>query len=78
MTKNDTQADRNTNDKVLLREARDVFSRCEEADKHNRETARDDVKFGRLGDQWPDEIAKQRQAEGRPFLTINRMPSFIL
>ncbi|MHA1547419.1 MAG: portal protein [Alphaproteobacteria bacterium] len=35
------------------------------------------MRFARLGDQWPDQVLQQRSREGRPALTINKMPAFI-
>lgn len=61
----------------LLAEARRMFELCEEAESENRATALEDIKFARLGEQWPDDIAAQRKQEGRPCLTINKMPAFI-
>ncbi|KKL17337.1 hypothetical protein LCGC14_2486570, partial [marine sediment metagenome] len=29
------------------------------------------------GDQWPEEIRRERNEDGRPILTINRMPAFV-
>lgn len=43
----------------------------------NRNSYADDVRFAKLGEQWPEKIKKDREIEGRPCLTINRMPSFI-
>ncbi|MEY4635654.1 MAG: hypothetical protein RJA55_1452 [Acidobacteriota bacterium] len=37
----------------------------------------EDVRFARLGEQWPDQVKRQRERDGRPCLTINRLPSFI-
>ena len=37
----------------------------------------EDLKFARLGEQWPDQIRKQRELDGRPILTINKLPAFI-
>lgn len=64
-------------DDDLLKEALDSFDECQEAESENRETALDDLKFARLGEQWPDEVVRQRELEGRPALTFNRMPTFI-
>jgi hypothetical protein len=47
-----------------------------EADRTNREDALSDQKF-RAGDQWEDAVRKQRETDGRPVLTINRMGQFI-
>ena len=47
-----------------------------QAVSENRREMLDDQKFA-AGEQWPDAIAKKRQAEGRPIQTINRLPAFI-
>lgn len=61
----------------LLKDAREQFKRCEEAEHDNRIAALDDLKFARLGEQWPEAIKRQRELEHRPCLTVNRMPAFI-
>lgn len=61
----------------LLGEGKQAFERCVDAEKENRTIARDDIKFSRLSQQWPEDIAKQRKDEGRPCLTINKLPAFI-
>jgi hypothetical protein len=57
-------------------EALDRFQEASEADRVNREDALDDLKF-RIGEQWPDDIARARKLNKRPCLTINRIPQFI-
>ncbi len=64
-------------DKDILADAREAFKLAAEAERDNREAALDDLRFARLGEQWPDEIVRQRRLEGRPCLTINRLPAFI-
>jgi hypothetical protein len=66
-----------SDDDDLLAEAREAFGRCEDAERDNRQTALDDIRFARAGEQWPEDILKQRQTEGRPALTINRLPTYI-
>jgi len=61
----------------LLAEGRTAFERCQDAESDNRQTALDDIRFSRLGEQWPRDIEKQRRDEFRPCLTINKMPAFI-
>jgi hypothetical protein len=59
---------------------KDALARYDEANSRwseNRILSVNDIKFGRLGDQWPDDIAKKRKADNRPMLTINRIPSFL-
>ncbi|MCW5697212.1 MAG: hypothetical protein KIS96_10850 [Bauldia sp.] len=64
-------------DSDLLREAREAFALAEDAEADNRREAEDDVRFGRLGEQWPAAIRAQREREQRPCLTINRLPAFM-
>lgn len=61
----------------LMELARKQFQRAEDEHRENRERFIEDVEFARAGNQWPSELAAQREREGRPALTINRMPSFI-
>ena len=68
-------SDKKPDDKLV--EIREAFKVCEEAEAKNREQAREDLEFGRMGIQWPDEVKRQRERDRRPCLTINRMPTFI-
>jgi len=61
----------------ILLEAREAFAECQEAERENREAALDDLRFGRLGEQWPEAIRLQREKEGRPCLTIPRLNAFV-
>lgn len=54
-----------------------LFARAGEAEADNRRDFLEDVRFSRLEEQWPDEVKKKRLREGRPCLTINKLPSFI-
>lgn len=51
------------------------FEAAETADGDNRKEAEEDLRF-LLGDQWDDAVVKERQSEGRPVLTVNRLPQF--
>jgi len=53
------------------------FKLCVDAEANNRVDALDDLKFARLGEQWPDDVIQKRKLEGRPCMTYNRMPTFI-
>lgn len=57
----------------ILADARAFRERAESAETVNRKTWKEDVKFARLGEQWPDAIKQQRQAEKRPCLTVNKL-----
>jgi hypothetical protein len=60
-----------------LKEGIEAFEACVDAEADNRKEALDDLRFGRLGEQWHDADMAQRQREGRPCLTISKMPAFI-
>jgi portal protein len=59
----------------LLARMRKRFTRCIEAESKNRSDALDDLKF-KAGQQWPADIAAQRNNDKRPCLTINKIPTF--
>lgn len=64
-------------DDDLLADAKEAFRIVSDWENENRNEAMDDLRFARLADQWPPEVRKQREDEGRPVLTINRLPTFI-
>ena len=64
-------------DDDILKDEREEFEEAYEAESENRNVAIEDLKFARLGEQWPEPIRKQREIDGRPVLTINKMPAFI-
>lgn len=64
-------------DKDILKDAQELFAICDEEESENRERWLDDLRFGRLGDQWPEEVKRQRDLDRRPCLTINTNPAFI-
>lgn len=64
-------------DEKLLADARKALSRIESREEKNRNNWLDDVRFARLGEQWPEQIRRQRDLDKRPCLTINRLPAFI-
>lgn len=64
-------------DADILADAKEAFKEAEEAEAESRRLALDDLRFARLAEQWPADIMSQRQRDGRPCLTINRLPTFI-
>ena len=54
------------------------FAQSEEAESQGRTERLDDIKFVRLGEQWPDAVKRDRERPGaeRPMLTINRLFTF--
>ena len=63
-------------DDDILTLARTRFDECVTAESKNRETAVEALRFCD-GQQWPENIKQERELDGRPCLTLNRVPSFI-
>lgn len=63
-------------DDEILTQARKRFGDSSEVWANNRMHYADDLRFI-SGEQWPNTISHERDQEGRPCLTINRMPQFI-
>lgn len=63
-------------DKDLLAAIKENFKTAQDAYSEQRQQAREDFQF-RAGDQWPDQIRQERQSQGRPCLSINKLPQFI-
>ena len=66
-----------SDDDEIIREAREAFERAADFEAENRREALDDLRFARLGEQWPEKVRRERELDGRPCLTINRLPAFI-
>jgi hypothetical protein len=60
----------------LLATARARFKVVADAEVDIRREALDDLKF-RSGDQWPQRIKNERDADDRPCLVVNRLPQTI-
>ena len=71
------EEDERTEDEKLLDEAKDCFAEMLESSETNQNRYNEDVRFSRLGEQWEKDDLEVRSAQGRPSLTVNRMPSFI-
>jgi hypothetical protein len=52
------------------------FQDAEEAETLNRISAEDSLRFY-FGDQWADEIERERKADGRPCFTLNKLPAIL-
>lgn len=66
-----------TGDQKILKGALEIFELCVLNEADNRVDFKDDLTFARLGEQWPVKVKMQRELEGRPCLTVNKMPAFI-
>lgn len=65
-----------TPNEKLLKLARDRMGEAVDADQENRLEQMDDLEK-LVGDQWPNEIRTEREADQKPCLTINRLPQFV-
>ena len=65
-----------SDDTALIAEMVKYVNQSRDADSDDRTAALDDLQF-LVGKQWPDQIAAQRQQDGRPCLTINKLPTFL-
>lgn len=63
-------------DQKILERIRKRMSLCISAESENRKAALEDLKF-KAGDQWPADVATQRNADRKPCLTFNKIPSYI-
>lgn len=64
-------------EKDTLSDDLEDFKLCLEAESEQRKVSQDDLEFALLEKQWDQRDVDQRAEEGRPCLTINRLPSFI-
>ena len=64
-------------DSDIIKDALEVFRRCEEVEADNRRAWEEDVRFGRNDEQWPELIAQSRAEKGRPMHTVNRLAPVI-
>ena len=61
---------------AIVKEGRDRIQQSWDASRDNRKEMATDLRFV-AGDQWPAEAKKEREADGRPCLTINRLQQFL-
>jgi hypothetical protein len=54
-------------DDEIIREAREAFELAADAEAENRREALDDLRFARLGEQWPEQVRREREL-GASFL----------
>ena len=76
-TREDGAPEAERRDERILAQARADFARAREAGREDRQAAAEDLRFARLGEQWPEAVRRARELEGRPCLTLNRLPAFI-
>lgn len=63
-------------EKDKIKDDLEDFAACLDAEDKQRKQSQDDLEFALLEKQWHDDDVSQRNQEGRPCLTINRLPAF--
>jgi hypothetical protein len=65
-------------ERKILKEAQDRLRKAIDDDEEDRRLAKEDLEFIAIeGKQWPDNIKQERVGEGRPCVTINKLPVYI-
>ena len=67
------EKDKKASDDDTLANGKKLFALCEAHDTDNRTSYQADTRFVRAREQWPDKIRAQREADGRPCLTIDKL-----
>lgn len=65
-----------TDKTALIAEAKSYLELCAKRDSDNREAGLDDLRF-LAGDHWPAKVKRERELDGRPCLTVNKLPTFL-
>ncbi len=60
----------------MLKEIRERAARAVSHWAHNFDAAQEDVEF-LYHQQWPEAVRKEREDEGRPCITLNKLPGFV-
>lgn len=60
----------------VITQALSRFRDCESYERDNREEYIDDLNMLAGLNHWPDSVVKERKQDGRPYLTINKLPGF--
>lgn len=63
-------------DDDVIAEVKKRLAFCIEADGDNHSNGLEDLEF-LSGDQWDEKARRQRELDGRPCLTINKLPTFL-
>ena len=59
----------------LIEEALELYEKAIEHEDKNRKAFKDDIDFSLLENQWPEKVRRDRELEGRPCLTVNKLAS---
>ncbi len=60
----------------LMQEIKDRFKEACDASEYQYRDSVEDLQFIKGGSQWPQSLKSEREADGRPCLEINKLPTF--
>lgn len=63
-------------DEELLAKVKSCVELAVDGEDQLRKLAKEDLEFS-VGDQWPANVKQERERDGRPCLTVNRIPQFV-
>ena len=70
--------DKGTGDDAILKEARQRYRLCADADSDDNKAALDDLRFLQGGEnQWDERAVQTRKAQQRPIITVNTLPTYL-
>src|SRR5689334_12854857 len=72
----DKKKAKKADDDAICKQALERYQKWYAREEKNLLEAYEDLRF-RAGQQWPAQVLSERTAEGRPVLTINRIPQFV-
>ena len=73
-----TYKKKQTDGEKLVKLAKERYKRARDSQSDENSRFKANMQFTYLPDsQWPDTIKKQRELDGRPCLSVNRMPVFV-
>ena len=76
MNDNDDKLAAGSDDDALIAELKERFQLSLTVAGANHADAMDDLQF-LAGNHWPENIKRERALDGRPCLTINKLPTFL-
>lgn len=72
----DDTPDSSQTDEEIIADARDYLELCSLADGDNFKEGLVDLQY-LAGNHWPEKQKRQRELDGRPCLTVNKLPTFL-
>lgn len=77
MAKPEKRDDGLTGLEAIHAQAMELYDLSINADSINRERQREDIRFVKMLEQWPEDVKRSRQDQGRPCLTVDQLNPII-